>query len=145
MAKYEGVDRRVNPPGMRRPLVREPVELPAELIKGVYVVIAAFHEESAIAPVVRELREHFAHVVVVDDGSRDATGEQARAAGARVLRHVLNRGQGAALQTGIEYALRCGAEIVVAFDADGQHRVADLPYLIDPIASGRVVWLRKSA
>ena len=64
-------------------------------------------------------------VVVVDDGSSDRTRDLAAAAGAVVLRHPINLGQGAALQTGIEFALRQGADVVVTFDADGQHRVAD--------------------
>lgn len=66
-------------------------------------------------------------VVVVDDGSTDATGDAARFAGATVLRHSVNRGQGAALQTGTEWALAHGADVVVHFDADGQFDAADIP------------------
>ena len=69
-----------------------------------YVVIAAFNEGSAIGEVVAELLPRYS-VVVVDDGSRDDTSAAASAAGAHVLRHLINRGQGAALQTGITYAL----------------------------------------
>ena len=61
------------------------------------------------------------HVCVVNDGSPDATGSLALAAGAHVLEHMVNLGQGAALQTGISYALANGAEYVCTFDADGQH------------------------
>jgi glycosyltransferase involved in cell wall biosynthesis len=119
-------------------LARTPVSLPAETRKGTYVVIAAFNEEAAIAGVVAALRSAgFPHVVVVDDGSADRTRARAHAAGAISLRHVVNRGQGAALQTGIAYALRAGAELVVTFDADGQHSAGDLPYLVEPVASGR--------
>jgi len=92
----------------------------------VYVVVPAYNEGSAVHDVVREIRLDFPHVVVVDDGSRDATAAEAKKAGAVVLRHVLNRGQGAALQTGIDYCLRRGADVVVTFDADGQHRVEDV-------------------
>lgn len=102
-----------------------------------YVVIAAFNEGPAIAEVVRGLRPDYP-VVVVDDGSSDDTAEIARAAGAHVLQHVINRGQGAALQTGIAYALKMGAQYVVTFDADGQHQPTDLPALVSPIASGEV-------
>jgi glycosyltransferase involved in cell wall biosynthesis len=77
----------------------------------VVVVVPAYNEEQRVASVVSGLRQHFATVVCVDDGSADATAELARAAGARVVRHPTNLGQGAALQTG--------------FDSDGQHRVED--------------------
>ena len=95
-------------------------------LSRVYVVVPAYNEGSAVHDVVREIRLDFPHVVVVDDGSRDATAAEAKKAGAVVLRHVLNRGQGAALQTGIDYCLRRGADVVVTFDADGQHRVEDV-------------------
>lgn len=97
---------------------------------GVYIVVPAYNEESAVYDVVRNLRSEYANVVVVDDGSRDKTSAEAKRAGAIVLRHVLNRGQGAALQTGIDYAIQRGAEIVVTFDADGQHRVEDVDDLV---------------
>jgi glycosyltransferase involved in cell wall biosynthesis len=91
---------------------------------GVWVVVPLFNEAQVIAGVVRGLRTAFAQVVCVDDGSADDSAGQARAAGAVVLRHTLNLGQGAALQTGIEYALRDPAmRCVVTFDADGQHQV----------------------
>ncbi len=113
--------------------------LPAAAQAQVFIVIAAFHEAPAIAAVVHGLRAAgWRHVVVVDDGSEDATSSEAAAAGALVLRHALNRGQGAALQTGIAFALRRGAGVVVTFDADGQHRPEDLPGLIAPILSGEV-------
>ena len=103
---------------------------------GVIAVIAAFNEARAIDAVVRGLVPQVAEVVVVDDGSRDGTAEAARKAGAVVLRHAVNRGQGAALQSGIRLALARGAAIVVTFDADGQHVPEDLPRLIAPVASG---------
>jgi glycosyltransferase involved in cell wall biosynthesis len=91
------------------------------------VVIPAFNEAKTIGRVLSGLFEHgYTNVVVVDDGSTDATSEVARAAGAVVLRHRINRGQGAALQTGDEYALQSGANIVVHFDADGQFNPADI-------------------
>ena len=103
-----------------------------------FVVIAAYNEEGAIGRVVSELRQVYANVVVVDDGSVDETWQRARDAGAVVLRHIINRGQGAALQTGIAYALARGAQIVITFDADGQHRVEDIAALARPIAGGEV-------
>jgi glycosyltransferase involved in cell wall biosynthesis len=101
-----------------------------------FVVVPAFREAPRIAAVVGELVAGGNRVVVVDDGSPDATGAIARAAGATVLRHVINRGQGAALQTGITWALAHGARCVVTYDADGQHRAADLPALLAPIRAG---------
>ncbi|MEZ0165648.1 glycosyltransferase family 2 protein [Kineococcus sp. LSe6-4] len=91
-----------------------------------WVVVPLFCEASVIAGVVRGLRERFRYVVCVDDGSTDGSGAQAEAAGAVVVRHAVNLGQGAALQTGIAYALRDPrTRSVVTFDADGQHRVED--------------------
>ena len=104
----------------------------------VYIVVAAYNEAESIGDVVRELCEQYAHVIVVDDGSVDETGDLALAAGATVLTHLINRGQGAALQTGITYALNQGADYVVTFDADGQHDVADIGRLLEPISQGSV-------
>jgi len=98
-----------------------------------YIVVPAYNEAAAIRRVVEELRAGFPRVIVVDDGSSDSTSSEARRAGATVLRHVLNRGQGAALQTGIEYSVRHGADVVVTFDADGQHRTEDVTRLIDAL------------
>ncbi len=100
---------------------------------GIYVVIPAYNEATAVYDVVRRLREEFPSVVVVDDGSRDATSSEAQRAGATVLRHLINRGQGAALQTGIDYSVRHGAEVIVTFDADGQHRADDVARLLEAL------------
>lgn len=108
----------------------------ADVPAGVWVVVAAYNEAGVIADVVRSLTESSYSVVVVDDGSRDETAARARGAGAVVVRHAINRGQGAALQSGLCYALRQGASILVTFDADGQHSVADIPKLTHPIAAG---------
>jgi glycosyltransferase involved in cell wall biosynthesis len=98
---------------------------------GTTVVVPAFNEEARVASVVADLRRHFDTVVVVDDGSADATADLARAAGARVVRHPGNLGQGAALQTGFAFALTDPAmQHVVTFDSDGQHRVEDAVALL---------------
>lgn len=94
-----------------------------------WVVIAAYNEATVIGGVIAGVKQAGYPVVVVDDGSRDGTGDAAEAAGAIVVRHPINLGQGAALQTGIEFALLAGAEVIVTFDADGQHRVADIAAL----------------
>lgn len=90
------------------------------------VIIAAFNEETKIATVVSELRGRSYEVVVIDDGSADRTREAALAAGAKVVRHPVNLGQGAALQTGIDFGLRGGYDRFVTFDADGQHDPDDI-------------------
>lgn len=102
----------------------------------IFIVVPAFHEARSIEAVVCDLRNSYEHVVVVDDGSGDETAATARRSGAIVLRHPVNRGQGAALQTGITFALRNGADCVVTFDADGQHQAADVAKLIAPIVAG---------
>lgn len=104
----------------------------------VFVVIAAHNEEKSIASVLKDLKSHrYSNIVVVDDGSLDDTGKIAAANGAAVLRHLINRGQGAALKTGIDYALQNGADIIATFDADGQHLAKDLAALIRPVADGK--------
>lgn len=110
--------------------------LPADVIKNVFVVIAAYNEEVCLEEVVNEVRACYPNVVVVDDGSADGTFQAARRSATHVLRHAVNRGQGAALQTGIEFALLRGAHYVVTFDADGQHRTEDIETLLGPICRG---------
>lgn len=89
-------------------------------------LVPAYNEAKKIADVVRSLRGHVDEVVVIDDASTDTTNQLARAAGATVLTHRLNRGQGAALETGQVYARERGADFVLHFDGDGQFDVADI-------------------
>jgi len=90
---------------------------------NVLAVIPARDAAGTIASVVRGIQEAIpgSSVIVVDDGSSDGTGARARDAGAVVVRHEVNQGKGAALQTGFDEALRLGADAVIALDADGQH------------------------
>jgi len=111
--------------------------LPQHIRDGVFVVIAAYNETQTLPAVVAELRHLYDNVVVVDDGSHDATFHAARRCARYVLRHAVNRGQGAALQTGIDFALLHDARYVVTFDADGQHRPEDIAALLQPILAGR--------
>jgi glycosyltransferase involved in cell wall biosynthesis len=105
---------------------------PAGLEVDTWVVIPLYNEATVIASVIAELRAAFAHIVCVDDGSTDGSGEVARLAGARVLTHPYNLGQGAALQTGISYAREQeDAKYIVTFDADGQHRVIDALAMVE--------------
>jgi glycosyltransferase involved in cell wall biosynthesis len=104
--------------------------------EDVWIVIPAFNEATVISDVVADVRLVFDNVVCVDDGSRDDTAEQAWKAGAHVVRHPVNLGQGAAIQTGIEYARRRpGATVFATFDADGQHRVQDVVRMIDRLGA----------
>jgi len=96
-----------------------------------WVVIPAFNEGPVISEVVMAVRALYHNVVVVDDCSGDDTGAKALEAGATVLRHPINLGQGAALQTGLRYSLSRGADYIVTFDADGQHRPEDIGGLLD--------------
>ncbi len=105
----------------------------------IFIVIPAYNEENKIGKVVKELiTAGYKNVVVIDDGSKDNTFKVAKSAGAITLRHVINRGQGAGLQTGITYALNNGAGIIVTYDADGQHSKNDLPAIIKPVRLGQV-------
>lgn len=99
-------------------------------------VIPAYNEEETISDVINKVKPLVSEVVVVDDGSSDDTGKLARAKGVKVLSHFLNRGQGAALATGNQYALREGAEIIVHFDADGQFLAEEIKDIISPIIKG---------
>ncbi len=102
----------------------------------IIAVIPAYNTEQVVADVVASVRPHVQEIVVVDDGSRDQTAERAAAAGALVAAHSVNRGQGAALQTGMELALLRGADIVVHFDSDGQHPAHQIQALVSPIMAG---------
>lgn len=93
----------------------------------VAVIIPALNAERTLAPVVAGAKAQLEPVVVVDDGSSDLTGDVARAAGAVVLRHDLNRGKGGALKTGFAWALENGFESVITLDADGQHLPSEVP------------------
>jgi glycosyltransferase involved in cell wall biosynthesis len=106
---------------------------------GLWVVIAAYNEEPRLAATLAGLcARGYDNVVVVDDGSRDATAAIAHNAGAWTLRHLINLGQGAALQTGITFALRNGAETIVTFDADGQHDPDEIPRLVAALAGADI-------
>ena len=98
-------------------------------------IIPAYNEEKKIGSVVRDLLNHADKVLVVDDGSKDRTGAVAKEAGAMVLTHRINRGQGAALQTGHEYAKKLGADFVLHFDGDGQFDVSDIAPALEKIKS----------
>jgi glycosyltransferase involved in cell wall biosynthesis len=109
------------------------------------VVIPAYNEESRVGRVVGECLAHTPHVLVVDDGSTDATAAEARRSGARVLSNEGNRGKGFSLRRGFDLAIEQGFDAVVTLDADGQHDPACIPGLVDMIERGHdaVIGTRK--
>ncbi|MDT0164720.1 glycosyltransferase family 2 protein [Actinotalea sp. AC32] len=101
------------------------------------LVVPLYNEATVVHDVVVAARATFPTVVVVDDGSSDDSAARAEAAGAIVVQHPINLGQGAALQTGIEVALRLpDVRYVVTFDADGQHQVADAEAMVARLRAG---------
>jgi polyprenyl-phospho-N-acetylgalactosaminyl synthase len=101
----------------------------------VWVVVPMYNEVTSIASVISELRTVFPHVVCVDDGSADGSAAVARRAGATVVTHAVNLGQGAALQTGFDFVARQEARWVVTFDADGQHLLEDAVRMVEVAAA----------
>lgn len=108
-------------------------------VSRTWVVIPMYNEGAVIASVVDEVRLAFAHVVCIDDGSRDDSAAVARAAGAVVIEHPINLGQGASLQTGFEFALSDPAMTeIVTFDADGQHLVSDARDMVSRLSGEKL-------
>jgi glycosyltransferase involved in cell wall biosynthesis len=108
---------------------------------SVLVALPALDEERTVADVIRGIPRSMpgvgsVDVLVVDDGSLDRTGEEAAAAGARVIRHATTRGVGAAFGTALRHAVECGADLLVSIDADGQFDPADIPALMAPVLAG---------
>lgn len=105
--------------------------------KKIICVIPAFNEETNIGRTINDVKKYVDQVVVVDDGSSDNTFKKAKAEQVIVIRHCLNRGQGAALQTGNVYALKQEAQIIIHFDADGQFIGQEINDLTKPILEGK--------
>lgn len=107
--------------------------------RDVLVIIPAYNEEHCIGRVVRGVMQALpgADIVVIDDGSKDHTGEVAAGAGAKVLRLPFNIGYGGALQTGYKYAVQKGQKHVVQLDGDGQHDPTCIVDLLHVIESGQ--------
>jgi len=98
----------------------------------IYIVVPAYNEAKKIGRVIRDLFQHgYKNIVVIDDGSSDDTCVEAKKTGIQVVRHEVNRGQGASLQTGNEFSLKQGADVIVHFDADGQMSAEDIGHAID--------------
>ena len=97
-----------------------------------WLIVPCYNEGPVIFDVLTHARETFPNIVAVNDGSRDDSAAQIRAAGAHLVNHPVNLGQGAAIQTGVEYARsQPGARYFVTFDADGQHQVEDVVRMVE--------------
>jgi len=108
-----------------------------KLNPAVAIIIPVYNEGSVIGDVVRSVLQEFQHVICVNDGSSDNSSEEITQAGAYLVEHPINMGQGAALQTGIEFArLIPGVKYFVTFDADGQHRTKDVHVMLQEISTG---------
>jgi glycosyltransferase involved in cell wall biosynthesis len=107
-------------------------------VAAVHLIIPAFNEAKSLPQVFEAIAKAKleAEVVVIDDGSTDATAAIAVEFGARVIRHPFNMGYGAAIQTGYMYALAHGADLLVQMDADGQHDPDQIPVMLEPIRNG---------
>jgi glycosyltransferase involved in cell wall biosynthesis len=109
-----------------------------KIASSTLIVIPAYQEQDIIYQTITGIRRHgFERIIVVNDGSTDATGEEASRAGATVFHHRLNCGKGAATRTGLEAAKQYQADVIVTMDADGQHDPADIQPLIHPIHAGK--------
>lgn len=103
------------------------------LPQNTWIIIPAYNEQKNIKFVIKELLEVTSNIVVVNDFSQDQTKEIVSKLPVYLLNHTINRGQGASLQTGTEFALLKGAQIIVHFDGDGQMQIKDIPRMIEPI------------
>ena len=104
-----------------------------------YIIIPAYNEEKTIAKVIKDLKKNkYENIIIIDDGSKDKTYDVAKKSGANVIKHIINRGQGAALKTGFDYALNKKADIVITFDADGQHLASEIKKIIAPVSNNSV-------
>jgi glycosyltransferase involved in cell wall biosynthesis len=104
----------------------------------IWVIVPAYNEGERLGRTLESLCGRYANVVVVDDGSQDNTNAVAARYPVWVVRHIVNLGQGAALQTGLRFALERGATYLVTFDADGQHSPDEIERLLEPVRNGSV-------
>ena len=117
-------------------------EINSEFTKDVYLVVPAFNEEKTVSQIIEGIADKGYNVILVNDGSRDNTLKLAIESKRKypnqifVVSHVINRGLGAALKTGMVVALNKGAEYIVTFDADGQHEIEDIPKVCKPLQDG---------
>ena len=117
-------------------------DINSEFTKDVYLVVPAFNEEKTVSQIIEGIAEKGYNVILVNDGSKDKTLKLAIGSKRKypnqifVVSHVINRGLGAALKTGMVVALNKGARYIVTFDADGQHEIEDIPKVCKPLQDG---------
>jgi len=111
-------------------------QVPLTAVRSIVVAIPAYNEDRFIGSLVLKLRARDRRILVIDDGSTDATADLAEAAGATVVRHEHNQGKMAAVQTAFEHARRMGADALVLLDGDSQHDPSDVDGLVEPILKG---------
>ena len=105
----------------------------------VFAVIPAYNEENNIRRVISETKKYINNIIVVDDGSKDKTSEEAKKEGIIVLTHIINLGKGAALKTGCDYAVKQGASQIIVLDADAQHEPSQIPDFLNELKNVDVV------
>ena len=103
------------------------------MIGNVAIIIPVYNEGEVIASVANRVGKQFKYVVCINDGSKDDSAEKIRSTGAYLIDHPINMGQGAALQTGIEFARQLPVDYFVTFDADGQHRLEDVLMMLKEV------------
>ena len=114
-------------------------------INKVWAVIPAYNEEKNIIGIIKKTKKYVDNVIVIDDGSKDKTKELGEKAGAIVLRHILNLGKGATLKTGCDFAIKKGAEFIIALDADAQHNPNDIPRFTEKLKKYDIVFSYRKA
>lgn len=130
-------ERQLTPTSVSSPMIMPPANIPLANA-NVWIVVPAYNEQPRLEKSLSTLVGGPWNVVVVDDGSTDRTHEIARRYPVWVLKHPVNCGQGAALKTGFDFALENGAEVIVTYDADGQHDAREIEALVTPIVNGEV-------
>lgn len=105
----------------------------------IFAVIPAYNEETNIRNVIIETKKYISNIIVVDDGSKDKTSEEAEKENTVVLKHIINLGKGAALKTGCDYAVKQGADKIIVLDADAQHEPSQIPNFLNELRDADIV------
>lgn len=105
--------------------------------KNVAIIIPVYNEAKVIGDVINSVSKQFKYIICVNDGSKDDSSSEISKTNAYLIEHPINMGQGAALQTGIEFARQLPVDFFVTFDADGQHRIEDVEIMLKEIETGK--------
>jgi len=116
------------------------LKMQSRKMKTDFVVIPAYNEGKRIGPVLKEVLAINKNVIVVDDGSRDSTEKEVLKHKVFFLKHIINMGKGAALKTGVDYALKQGAKRIVVMDSDGQHQASEIPKFFAALEKNDIVF-----